>query len=84
MLTAEQANAYVRQHWPIIENSFHFVRDVAMGEDASRICKQPATFARLQSWALNLLRIKGLHKIHAARQTLGWDPNAAWNCLNGS
>jgi predicted transposase YbfD/YdcC len=83
MLTAEQANACVRQHWSI-ENSFHYVRDVAMGEDASRIRKQPGTFARLRSWALNILHIKGFHKIHAARQTLGWDPNAAWNCLNVS
>lgn len=81
MLTAEQANACVRQHWSV-ENSLHYVRDVTMQEDASRIRRQPGTFARLRSWALNLLHKKGFHKIHAARQTMGWDANAAWSCLN--
>lgn len=81
MLTAEQANACVRKHWSI-ENCFHYVRDVTMGEDASRIRKQPGAFARLRSWSLNILHMNGLHKIHAARQTLGWDSDAAWNCLN--
>jgi hypothetical protein len=38
-----------RQHWSI-ENSLHFVRDVIMQEDASRIRRQPGTFARLRSW----------------------------------
>ena len=80
MLNAEQANACVRKHWAV-ENSLHYVRDVTMGEDASRIRKQPGTFARLRSWALNLLHFKGFQNIHAARQSLGWDPQAAWNCL---
>ena len=81
MLNAEQANACVRKHWSI-ENSLHYVRDVTLGEDASRIRKQPGTFARLRSWALNLMRFKGFQNIHAARQSLGWDSQAAWDCLN--
>lgn len=81
MLTAEQANACVRKHWSI-ENCFHYVRDVSMGEDTSRIRTQPSGFARLRSWALNILRMNGFHKIHAARQTLGWDADAAWECFN--
>ena len=82
MLNAEQANACVRKHWAV-ENSLHYVhyvhyvRDVTMGEDASRIRKQPVTFARLRSWALNLLRFRGFQNIHAARQSLGWNSQAA-------
>ena len=79
-LTAEPASATVRSHWGI-ENAFHHVRDVAMCEDASHIRKQPGTFARLRSWALNLIRISGTQHIYATRQTLGWDAQAAWNCL---
>jgi predicted transposase YbfD/YdcC len=79
-LTAEHANATVRSHWGI-ENAFHHVRDVAMCEDASQIRKQPGIFARLRSWALNLIRISGTQHIYATRQTLGWDAQAAWNCL---
>jgi predicted transposase YbfD/YdcC len=55
-LTAEQANTTVRGHWAI-ENALHHVRDVAFGEDASRNRKQPGIFARLRSWALNLIRL---------------------------
>ena len=81
MLNAEQANACVRKHWAV-ENSLHYVRDVTLGEDASRIRKKPGTFARLRSWALNLRRFKKFQNIHAARQSLGWDSQAAWACLN--
>jgi predicted transposase YbfD/YdcC len=80
MLTASEANACARQHWSI-ENSYHHVRDVTLQEDASRIRKNPGTFACLRSWALNLLHIKGHHNIRAARESLGWDANAAWNCV---
>jgi hypothetical protein len=83
-LTAEQANATVRDHWAI-ENSFHYVRDVALGEDASRIRirKQPGIFARLRSWSLDLIRLNGTyaHHLNASRQAFGWDGQAAWDCV---
>jgi predicted transposase YbfD/YdcC len=44
----------IRQHWGI-ENSNHYVRDVTMGEDRSRIRTNPHLFARLRSFALNVL-----------------------------
>lgn len=57
-VTAEDAAQAIRDHW-LIENALHHVRDVALGEDASRIRKQPGVFAQLRTWALNLLRVAG-------------------------
>ncbi len=46
-----------RSHWGV-ENSLHWVLDVAMGEDDSRIRKEdaPANMAVLRRIALNLLK----------------------------
>lgn len=54
-LTAKEANQYIRLHWSI-ENSDHYVRDVTMGEDASRIRKKPLIISTLRSFALNIMR----------------------------
>jgi hypothetical protein len=43
----------IRDHWGI-ENRFHYVRDVTLAEDASRIRRNPGIFALLRSFALNL------------------------------
>lgn len=48
------ANA-IRGHWGI-ENRNHYVRDVTLREDASRIRRNPGIFARLRSFTLNILR----------------------------
>jgi len=45
----------IRGHWRI-ENEDHYVRDAAMGEDRSRIRRNPHIFAKLRSFALNILR----------------------------
>jgi len=45
----------IRNHWGI-ENCNHYVRDVTLKEDASRIRHNPGIFARLRSFALNILR----------------------------
>ncbi|MDD3287462.1 MAG: ISAs1 family transposase [Alphaproteobacteria bacterium] len=45
----------VRKHWGI-ENKLHYTRDVTLGEDASRIRKNPGVFARIRSFAYNILR----------------------------
>jgi hypothetical protein len=52
---AEQAAAAVRKHWGI-ENGSHYVRDVTLREDASRIRTNPGIFARCRSFAYNILR----------------------------
>lgn len=52
---AETAANAVRQHWRV-ENGLHYVRDVTLREDASRIRVNPGIFARLRSFAYNILR----------------------------
>ena len=58
MLGAKKANAAIRGHWGV-ENRNHYVRDVSMLEDASRIRINPGIFARARSFALNILRANG-------------------------
>jgi hypothetical protein len=48
------ANA-IRKHWGV-ENKSHYTRDVTLREDASRIRKNPGIFARMRSFAYNILR----------------------------
>ena len=74
ILTAEQASKAVRGHWGI-ENRLHHVRDRTLKEDASRIRHKAACFARLRSWALNILRFNGATNIADAlyRNALTFD-----------
>jgi predicted transposase YbfD/YdcC len=53
--SAEEYCRAARGHWGV-ENANHHVRDVSLGEDASRIRVNPAAFALLRSFALNVLR----------------------------
>lgn len=55
-IAANQAADAIRKHWGI-ENKLHYTRDVTLREDASRIRKNPGVFARLRSFAYNILRI---------------------------
>ncbi len=64
-LDAPTAARAVRGHWGI-ENRAHYVRDVTMGEDASRIRQQPAIMACLRSLAFNILRANGIRNIRQA------------------
>jgi predicted transposase YbfD/YdcC len=54
-IDAKLAATAVRQHWGI-ENKLHYTRDVTLREDASRIRTNPGIFARLRSFAYNILR----------------------------
>lgn len=54
-LTAKTFCRAIRNHWSI-ENGNHYVRDVSLGEDRSRIRINPHIFAKLRSFALNILR----------------------------
>ena len=54
-IDASTASEVIRKHWHC-ENRNHYVRDVSLGEDASRIRTNPGVFARLRSFSLNLLR----------------------------
>lgn len=55
-LSAKEFGKIIRSHWGI-ENSNHYVRDVSLREDFSRVRKNPENIATLRSFALNLLRM---------------------------
>ncbi len=54
-VTATRAAEAIRAHWRI-ENTSHYTRDVTMGEDRSRIRTNPGVFARLRSFAFNIVK----------------------------
>jgi hypothetical protein len=58
----------VRAHWGI-ENRDHHVRDRTLREDDSRIRRRPGIFARLRSFALNILRADGVTNVSEAVYT---------------
>jgi predicted transposase YbfD/YdcC len=71
-LSAAQASpadllAYVRAHWTI-ENRVHWVRDVTLGEDASRVRtgNAPRVMAALRNLVVSLLRLDGATNIAGA------------------
>ena len=45
------------------------MRDRTLGEDASRIRRKPGSFARLRSFALNILRARGVSNVSEAIYT---------------
>ena len=53
--TAEEFNGIIRNHWSI-ENCNHYVKDVSMSEDSSKIKKNAGIMATVRSFALNILR----------------------------
>ncbi len=55
LIDANHAALAIREHWGI-ENKLHYTRDVTLREDASRIRKNPGVFARMRSFAYNILR----------------------------
>ena len=62
LLDAKTFCQAIRNHWGI-ENRNHYVRDVALGEDKSRIRINPHIFAKLRSFALNILRANHVENI---------------------
>ena len=64
-LDAASFGRAIRAHWGI-ENRDHHVRDRTLGEDDSRIRRKPGVFARLRSFALNILRAHGVTNVSAA------------------
>lgn len=62
ILSAEEFCQAIRNHWGI-ENTNHYVRDVTLGEDKSRIRINPHIFAKLRSFALNILRINNVQHV---------------------
>lgn len=75
-VSAEQGLSLTRIHWRV-ENSLHWVLDVAFREDDSRVRMDAAAenFAILRRIALNLLKqdTTKTYGIKARRKTAGWD-----------
>ena len=73
---AESLLQATRDHWGI-ENSLHWVLDVAFDEDRCRVRTGHAdqNLAVARHWALNLLKQEGTAKagIKAKRKKAGWD-----------
>ena len=61
-LSAERFCQVIRDHWGI-ENRNHHVRDVTLLEDRSRIRINPNIFAKLRSFALNILRANNVNNV---------------------
>jgi predicted transposase YbfD/YdcC len=61
-LSAQFFGQAVRNHWAI-ENRSHYVRDVTFGQDRSRTRIKPLQFARLRSFAINILRANGVENV---------------------
>jgi predicted transposase YbfD/YdcC len=61
-LTAKDFCQAIRNHWSI-ENGNHYVRDVSLGEDRSRIRTNPHIFAKLRSFALNIFRFNNVKNV---------------------
>ena len=74
--SAEQFLTWVRTHWSI-ENSLHWVLDIAFREDESRLRKDygAVNFATLRHIALNLLKQEQTLKVGIKNKRLraGWD-----------
>jgi predicted transposase YbfD/YdcC len=54
-VSAGQSGDAIRRHW-YVENKLHYTRDVTFLEDKSRIRCNPGVFARIRSFAYNILR----------------------------
>lgn len=59
-------NRIIRQHWSI-ENSNHYVRDVSLKEDSSRIRRNAFNMCVLRSFCLNILRFNHISNISNER-----------------
>lgn len=70
IFTAGMFLKFIRDHWKI-ENKNHYVKDVTMNEDKSRIRKNPTVFAIIRSFALNILRLNNFQNISLGIFSLG-------------
>ncbi len=71
--SAKSFSHIIRSHWKI-ENSLHYVKDVAFLEDFSRIRTEqiPRIASLVRSVAINILNINQFTNITKARKLLAW------------
>ena len=80
-IDANHAALAIRKHWGI-ENKLHYTRDVTLREDASRIRKNPGVFARMRSFAYNILRFNQSDTIAQDRYAAALGGLEALNDMN--
>jgi len=66
VFSAQASGCAVRGHWGI-ENRHHYPRHVTMGEDASRVRKNPGILARIRSFAANIMRANTVSNVNDSR-----------------
>lgn len=73
---------FSRGHWAR-ENRLHYVRDVTLGEDASRIRSgaAPHAMAALRNTVLSVLRLAGARNGAAGLRAFSWQPDRAAEVL---
>ena len=69
-VTVTRAAKAIRGHWRI-ETTSHYSRDVTMGEDRSRIRCNPGVFARMRSFAFNILKANQTNTLSQDRYRAG-------------
>jgi predicted transposase YbfD/YdcC len=76
--TAARVQTLWRGHWGI-ENGLHYVRDVTLGEDASRMRagNEPQALAAVRNTVISTLHRAGHRNIAAALRTYAGKPHAA-------
>jgi DDE family transposase len=76
--TASQLLSLWRQHWQI-ENGLHYVRDVTLGEDASRVRKHhaPQTFAAIRNLVIATAHRAGFTNLAQPVRTFAQKPYCA-------
>jgi predicted transposase YbfD/YdcC len=79
-LKSKTYNKIIRDHWSI-ENSNHYVRDVSLREDNSRIRCNPFNMAVLRSFALNIMRKNDSSNIQNDRYENSLDINKVLNYI---
>lgn len=79
---ARELLALSRGHWGI-ENRVHYVRDVTLAEDASRIRtgSAPQAMAAIRNWVLTVLRQADIANIAAGLRQFGWQIQRAAKVL---
>jgi len=82
-LSAACAALPIRAHWGI-ENTSHYSRDVTLGEDHSRIRRNPGVFARLRSFGFNILKANRTGTLSQDRYRAalgGFDALSSLSCI---
>ena len=72
-VTAKEFLHIIRSHW-VIENSLHYVKDVAFLEDFNRMRTEqiPVVTSLLRSMAINLLNFNKITNLTQSRKLFAW------------